>query len=56
MMKIVTGQNVKQFTKWCEDNHLQINPSKTKKIISYFGKSPPHYEPVKIEGENIEIQ
>ena len=47
--------NVELFTKWCDNNHLQLNPSKTKEIIFDFRKARPQYEPVQIKGDNIEI-
>ena len=47
--------NIDRFIKWCDDNFLQINPSKTKEIIIDFRAAPPKHEPVTIRQENIEI-
>ena len=41
--------------KWCDDNYLQLNPSKTKEIIVDFRFATHQHEPVKINGESIEI-
>ena len=47
--------NIQKFTKWCDDNYLQLNPSKTKEILFDFRADPPACNPIEIKGENIEI-
>lgn len=47
---------IKDFVIWCQANQLQLNTSKTKEMAVDFGKSRPHLQPVKIEGEEVEVQ
>ena len=47
--------NIEQFIKWCDDNYLQLNHSKTKELIVDFRVATQQHESVKIKDENIEI-
>ncbi|TWW80679.1 putative RNA-directed DNA polymerase from transposon BS [Takifugu flavidus] len=43
------------FVAWCELNHLRINASKTKEVVSDFSRKASHTAPVNIQGLDIEI-
>ena len=46
---------IDRFTHWCDENHLKLNPTKTKEIVFDFRKTPRQIEPINVKGANIEI-
>ena len=46
---------VDKFCKWCDDNHLNLNVSKTKEMIIDFRKKKSYVVPLAIKNENVEI-
>lgn len=46
---------VEEFVRWCRTNHLQLNSSKTKEIVVDFRRKKPHFQPVSIEGVDVEV-
>lgn len=46
---------VEDFVRWCRTNHLQLNSSKTKEMVVDFRRKKPHFQPVYIEGVDVEV-
>ena len=51
----VYRNEVDRFVKWCDDNHLNLNVSKTKEMIVDFRKKKQKVDPLVIKNENVEI-
>ena len=45
---------VENFVRWCRDNQLQLNATKTKEMVVDFRRTAPPLVPVSIEGETVE--
>lgn len=41
--------------KWCEDNYLDLNISKTKELVTDFRKDMPELKPSIIQGQELQI-
>ena len=48
-------QEVMKFCKWCDDNYLNLNVSKTKEMLVDFRKIKSVISPLSIKDENVEI-
>ena len=48
-------QEVMKFCKWCDDNYLNLNVSKTKEMLVDFRKIKSVISPLNIKDENVEI-
>ncbi|TWW62601.1 hypothetical protein D4764_04G0012480, partial [Takifugu flavidus] len=46
---------VESFVRWCRENHLQLNVTKTKEVVVDFSKSNSPPCPVCISGKDVEI-
>ena len=49
------GSALPDFVKWCEENYLDLNVSKTKELVVDFRKHSEELKPSIIQGNNVEI-
>lgn len=49
------GGDLASFVKWCDDNILDLNVSKTKELVSDFRKNCGEPAPSTIHGEDVQI-
>ncbi|KAK1784416.1 hypothetical protein P4O66_001745 [Electrophorus voltai] len=47
-------EEIKHLEKWCQENNLLLNISKTKVIVDCSKKQERHYQPVRISGTTVE--
>ena len=45
---------IRNFVSWAEENHLQLNTSKTKELVVDFRQSKTPSTPITINGEEVE--
>ncbi|XP_051787946.1 uncharacterized protein LOC127529166 [Erpetoichthys calabaricus] len=45
---------IKDFVKWCDSNHRQLNTSKTKELVVDFRRTRPLMDPVIIRGDCVQ--
>ncbi|KAK2896062.1 hypothetical protein Q8A73_015550 [Channa argus] len=50
----LSGSLMDSFVNWCENNHVQLNVSKTKKLMVDYRKSWTPVDPLFIRGEAVE--
>ncbi|KAG7494233.1 hypothetical protein JOB18_026590 [Solea senegalensis] len=46
---------IQDFVKWCDNNHLLLNTTKTREMVVDFRRSRVHPEPVLIKGDCVEV-
>ena len=46
---------VDNFVTWCEQNHQQLNSTKTKELVVDLRRSKTPMTPVSIQGHNVDI-
>ena len=40
--------------KWCDENYMLLNPTKSKDMVFHYGERAPQLKPLRIKGEPIE--
>lgn len=43
-----------RFNEWCENNYLELNVQKTKKMVAYFSTSPTSQQPLHVNGDLVD--